>query len=194
MLEELAKDDPDVTRIRRELAIDAKAKLDSLAETMDSTLKTAAKEVLHQLLELQLTDRSQHMLDRLAHIKSQDGDLGRAVDALKSDPALYAAAIEEVRSIENFERAFVFVYLSKYFNCGLFGGVDYSVLGCQIKSAGFIPYEQQASFYSRGQIGLSVMRWQDEEGLHIKPYEITAAASLACVSIGQASRNIRSRP
>ena len=50
-----------------------------------------------------------------------------------------------------------------------------------MKSEGFIPYDQQGRMYARAALGLSVMRWQDEVGVHIKPFEIMASGA-ACLA------------
>ena len=38
-------------------------------------------------------------------------------------------------------------------------------------------YQDQAEAYSRGRFGLNVMRWQDDAGLNLKPFEITLSGA-----------------
>jgi spore maturation protein CgeB len=85
-----------------------------------------------------------------------------------------------VRGVEQFERAFVVSYLSRRFNCATFGSGDYSAWGCRAHRFGELAYEDQAKVYSRGRIGLNVGRWQDDAGLNLKSYEITASGA-ACL-------------
>jgi len=114
------------------------------------------------------------MTDRLDKI-GKDTDLAAGVKAFVANHAIYVQATQAIRSIERFARAFTFVHLSQHFNCGMFGSADFSAWGCEVKSEGFVDYDQQAAMYARAHMGLSIMRWQDEVGLHIKPMEIAAA-------------------
>jgi len=174
MLDEVKKDEPDIDGLRAEQANQIRPKLDALSQSYDAASRPAVRKVMEQLLEHQLDARHIPMTDRLDKI-GKDTDLAAGVKAFVANHAIYVQATQAIRSIEHFARAFTFVHLSQHFNCGMFGSADFSAWGCEVKSEGFVDYDQQAAMYARAHMGLSIMRWQDEVGLHIKPMEIAAA-------------------
>jgi spore maturation protein CgeB len=82
--------------------------------------------------------------------------------------------------VERLERAFTITYLSRRFRCAVFGSGDYSAWGCTAHRFGELAYDDQAKAYARGRIGLNVGRWQDDQGLNLKPLEISASGC-ACL-------------
>jgi spore maturation protein CgeB len=175
---ELEKDDPDMRAIRAAVAESQRTNRRKTVELFASPLRDAAAQMLERLVELQLEQRERPMLQRIRSLAAA----GSAAAAIAlQEPELYAAVATQIRLIEAFEREFVFVYLARRFNCGLFGVVDYSRLGCAVKSIGEVKYEDQARIYNQSNLGLSVMRWEDEAGFHIKPFEITASG-VACLA------------
>lgn len=182
MLEEFKKETPDVERIRQEEAQKIRPYLDEYAKRIPEERRTAAREVMEQLLVLQLADKDVPMVHRLQSIASRDPVLQRGVTALVENLAVYVDTALMVRRVENFYRAFVFAYLSKYFHCGHWGGADFSAWGIKEPSLGTLPYREMGKYYGMAKLGLSVMRYQDDVGVHIKPLEI-AASGTACLAM-----------
>ncbi|MBI1369673.1 MAG: glycosyltransferase [Planctomycetes bacterium] len=180
MRDEVGKDEPDVDAVRRELAKQVEPKLDALSQSFDAAIRPGVRKVMSELLTMQIEQRDVTMTQRLSLI-GRDAELKPAVAAFTKQINVYVQALQAIRSIEHFIRAFTFVHLAKHFNCAMFGTADFSAWGCDVKSAGFVPYEKQAAMYSQASVGLSVMRWQDEVGVHIKPMEI-AASGVACLA------------
>ncbi len=174
-LEELEKVAPDMLRVRRDLAERIGPKLDDL-----SSQSPVLRELLRELLKLQISERDTPMLDRIERLKSAGGTLALGAAMLVQDPRLYIAATDLVRSVERFERAFTFSWMSRRFSCAMFGGGDLSAWGCRAKPLGFVKHEEQAAAYARGRVGLNAMRWQDDVGSNIKPLEISASGRV-CV-------------
>ncbi len=174
-LEEIEKDEPDMLRVRLDLAERIGPKLDEI-----SSQSPALREVLRELLKLQIAGRDTPMLDRIERIKAAGGTLATGVAILVQDPRLYIAATDLVRSVERFERAFTISWMSRRFSCASFGGGDLSAWGCRAKPLGFVKHEDQAATYARGRVGLNAMRWQDDVGSNIKPLEISASGRV-CV-------------
>lgn len=181
MREEVSRDQPDTNRIRLLLAQQVRPQLDALAARYDEPRRPAAREAMEQLLSWQIRDRHKPMVDRLQDIAAAEPALAQGVQTLAAHVPTLVETMAAVRSIDAFWRIFTFVYLTRYFNCGLFGTADLSAWGCSIPSAGFVPYRQQAQMYAQARAGLSVMRYQDELGVHIKPLEI-AASGTACLA------------
>jgi spore maturation protein CgeB len=175
---ELGKDEPDILALRTAVAQSQRNERLKLVERFAPALGDAADLMLERLAEMQLQNRERPMLGRVRELTAAGS---AAAKATLEDPELYAAVATQIRRIESYERAFVFVHLSKHFNCGLFGNIDYSRMGCSVKSLGLVKYEDQARIYNQAKIGLSVMRWEDEAGYHVKPYEITASG-VACMA------------
>ena len=180
MRAEVDRDDPDIDGIRQSLASELGPTLDEIAGRFVEVQRAGVRKVLDQLLTMQLANPSTPMVPRLETI-AHDAELTGSVAALASAPKAYIDATMAVRSIEHFYRTFAFAYLAKHFNCGMFGSADFSAWGIDVPSAGFVEYADQSKLYSQAHLGLSVMRWQDECGLHIKPFEI-AASGTACLA------------
>ncbi len=181
MLEEVKKDEPDVDRIRRELADEVRGQLDPYLQSFGAEARDGVRQVMETMIDLQLAERDTPMVDRFVKLSRQDENLVGPIDALLNQHTAYVPFVQAIRGIEHFQRAFVFVWLSRYFRCGMFGSVDYSAWGCDAPSEGFVDYDKQSAAYNRAHFGLSVMRWQDEVGVHIKPMEI-AASGTACLA------------
>src|SRR5262249_22651970 len=128
----------------------------------------------------QLTDRHAPMLARIRQLAAQDPSWRSGAEALVRSLPLYVKVTSAVRSIEAWERAFTFAFLSRHFRCATFGagGPALDAWGVRATHLGSIRWEDQAEAYSRGSIGLNVMRWQDDMGLNMKPYEITASGAV----------------
>jgi glycosyltransferase involved in cell wall biosynthesis len=178
---ELERDEPDLPAGRRAVAESQRGHRLKLAEQFEPSLRAAADAMIERLTQMQLDNRQRPMLDRVSDLASAFGDVGNAARVMLNDPELYAAVVTQIRRIESYERAFVFCHLSKHFNCGLFGKADYRGMGCPVPSAGYVATEDQARHYNQGRLGLSVMRWEDEAGYHLKPFEITASG-VACIA------------
>ncbi len=182
MLEEIEKDEPDLLAIRKDNAERLIPTLEPLVNKFPENLRPAAKELLRLLIQSQIEDRNTPMVTRLESIIAGASDAVKTAGTLTmKDPQAFVEVTHKVRSIETFERAFYFSYLSRHFKCYGFGSGDFTGWGCRAERAGggegFIPYEDQARMYSRGKVGLNVMRWQDDVGLNVKPYEITASGA-----------------
>lgn len=180
MLEELTSDEPDLERIRHEQAEAIIPALDAIVQRVEAALQPAARKVLSLARESQLAARDVPLLDRLDAIRQQDAGLAPAVERLTRDAQLYIDLSTTLRSIEHWQRPFVVSWLARYFSLALFGDLDLTAWKCRARSFGRVPWTEQARVYSRGRLGLSVMRWQDDVGLHLKPFEITASG-VACL-------------
>lgn len=175
MLRELDSDEPDVEAMRRERAVSARRKLEELAATFDAIVRGEMMELLSGLLDRRLESAGTPMLDDLEALE-RDG-LGRAGAALRQNPAEFVRACTLVRGIEAWRRAFTLCYLSRRLTCGVFGAADFGLWPCEATLLGNLDYGDMSRAYARGRVGLNVMRWQDDVGLNVKPYEITASGS-----------------
>lgn len=171
-LKELESDEPDWRAIRAEAARAALADLEPLAHRSPQPASMAA--LFRSLVGAQIENRDEPMLDRLDRLRTDPG-LSAAAELLLANPALYVDATMKVRGVERFERAFTVAYLARRFRVGVFGGGDYSAWGAPVQTLGMVPWESQARMYARGRVGLNVMRWQDDVGLILKCFEITAS-------------------
>ncbi|MCC6675717.1 MAG: glycosyltransferase family 1 protein [Phycisphaerales bacterium] len=162
-LRELESSTPDLDALRREAADLLRPRLRELAGN------DASAAALDALLDSQVAARHIPMLDRLRAI---DTDIARAILA---DPRLYTRATMANRSIESLERPFTTAWLSRRFSCAIFGEGDLSAWGFRGAHLGRPAHEEQSAAYARGRIGLNLMRWQDDAGLNLKPYEISAS-------------------
>lgn len=177
MLEELGKPAPDMDRCRRSSADRLKPAIMAHASRWPSGMLQDAETLLEQLIRAQLDNRHEPMLERLDRLAGEHPACGRAIGHMLKDPVAYARVTMDVRSIENFERAFTFTYLSKHFRALTFGSGTLDGWDATHEHAGFVPYEHQARLYACGKLGLNVMRWQDDIGYNVKPYEITASGA-----------------
>jgi spore maturation protein CgeB len=177
-LRELQSDDPDMAAIRAEAAAAIRPALIDIARSQPG--QSAAYEALFlALLKSQVEGRDEPMLLRLARVGA-DPSLALGAEMLRRDPRLFVKVTMAIRGVEQYERAFTITYLSHRFNCAVFGSGDYSAWGCRAQRIGEVAYEDQAKIYSRARIGLNVGRWQDDAGLNLKCFEITASGP-ACL-------------
>ena len=178
MLGELENDEPDVDAMRRERAESARVHLDEFAGTLGGDTE-AMTELFRGLLERRLAPPGTPMLDDLSAMER--GGHGEAGARLRAEPRAFVRACAMLRSIDSWRRAFTIAYLSKRARCAVFGSAPLEGWGCEAKRLGDLPYAEMARAYSSGRIGLNAMRWQDDIGLNLKPYEITASgACLLC--------------
>lgn len=175
-LRELESDEPDLDALRREAAESLRPRLRELAGP-----NAAAAAALEALLDTQVRSRKTPMLDRLHALAGHE----EGVRAVLADPRLFARATMAIRSIEALERPFTTAWLSRRFNCAIFGEADLSAWGYRGAHLGRPAHEDQSIAYSRGRIGLNLMRWQDDAGLNLKPCEISASAR-PCVCTARA--------
>ncbi len=178
MLEELGRDEPDCLRIREEIAGRLRPKLDTYTERFGGVAGVPA--LLDALVASQLAERDTPVLDRVERFASSGGEIGEASRALLSDAELYVDLSMRLRVIERWERAFTFAHLAKRFRCATMGSGDLSAWGVEAHPFGEVAYNDMARVYARAKLALNVMRWQDDQGLNLKPYEITASGT-ACL-------------
>lgn len=178
MLRELDSDEPDVDAIRRERAARVAGKLDEHARTFGPNAD-AMTELLRALLARRLGPPGTPLLDDLAAL-ARSGH-AEAAEKLHADPRGFVRAGACLRSIDAWRRAFTITHLSKRARCAVFGSASLEKWPCEAKMLGDLPYADMSRAYSSGRIGLNTMRWQDDIGLNLKPYEITASgACLLC--------------
>lgn len=176
MLREVARDEPDLQAIRAEQAERIAPKLARLARR--SPEADAMGRLFERLVASQLADRDRPVLARLDELCAADPSLAGAHAALLGDAGLFLRASALVRRIEHFERALTVTYLARRLGCAIFGGATLDGWDCPATDLGQLAYEDQASAYARGRMGLNVMRWQDDIGVNIKPIEIAACGSV----------------
>lgn len=174
-LRELESDTPDLDALRREAAARVRPALLELAGN------DAVAAALDALLDSQLAARHTPLLDRLRGLAGHHE--GRR--ALLADPRLFTRATMAIRSIESLERPFTIAWLSRRLSCAAFGEGDLAAWGFRGTHLGRPAHEEQSAAYSRGRIGLNLMRWQDDAGLNLKPYEI-AASGRPCLCTARA--------
>lgn len=180
MLEMLDSDKPDTAAIRHEQAELVRRRVMALADRFGSEAR-GARRLLESLVQSQLTDRHKPVLARLREF-FHDPACRVAVGVMLSNPGLFVDVTMQMRAMESWERAFTLTYLSKRFRCAVFGGgaAGLDGWGAQAVRLGPLAWPDQAAAYSRARLGLNVMRWQDDAGLNVKPYEITASGA-ACL-------------
>ena len=174
MLDELAKDDPDIERIRRDEADRVRGQLGPLVSELEPNLQSPMQNLLEAMLEARLAQRHQPALVHLQQVVSGDRNLALAGGELIKRPLFYIRATDLLRSIEKWERPFMVAYLSRYFKCLRIGQQSYDAWGIEGDQTDFVPYEQQVQQYARAKFALNVMRWQDDCSLNSKIFEITA--------------------
>lgn len=178
--------EPDFEPLRHEAAERLRPRLREIASRLAAGPHDhAPSSLIEQLLRSQLANRHVPMFTRLRGIVTGDSSLTACGMRLCRDPLLYVELTSIVRSIEWAERAFTFAALCRRFRCATFGpGGDglspWLAGGPAAHHLGMLDWDAQALAYSRSRIGLNVMRWQDDHGLNVKPYEITASGA-ACL-------------
>lgn len=180
MLHELEQDDPDVDRIRKDVAMSLRPKLDALVQSVDGSVREPMRKLLDAMVEARLADRHSPALVHLQRAVQHDVALAVAVDALIKDLVLYVKVTDTIRQIEKWERPFMVAYLSRHFNCLRLGQQSYNAWGIEGDASGFVEYERQSEVYAKGRFALNVMRWQDDIGVNSKVFEITACGA-ACL-------------
>lgn len=176
MLAELARDEPDVDGITAERVDRARATLAGVCEPLGASVRAVGE----RLLETQVSDRHRPMLDRLAAIEAEGGELAAGVASLRAQPSAYVKVTDSVRWVERWRRAFTAAYLSRRVSVAVFGGMDLSAWGFEGEMLGSVEYGAMARTYALGRVGLNAMRWQDDVGLNLKALEVTASG-VACV-------------
>lgn len=172
MLAELARDQPDIEAIRRDRAASARESLRGEPDALAAAL-----------IERQLADPATPMLDRIEALISQGGQTGASLAAMLQEPARYARITMAVREIDSWRRAFFFCWLAGRFKCARLGGGELPGWpeAMQGTTTGYLPTQRQSVELARARCGLSVMRWQDDVGMHLKPLEI-AASGVPCLA------------
>lgn len=179
MLRELESDDPDVDAIRRDQAQRIGAKLDELATTLAPHQREPMVELFRALLERRLASCGSPVLDDLEALEAAGH--AEAGAALRANPKALVRVFAHLRLIDAWRRAFTITYLSQHLRCGVFGSPSLEHWPCRATMLGDLKYADMPRAYSSGLIGLNAMRWQDDIGLNLKPYEITASgACLLC--------------
>lgn len=180
VIEELSRDEPDVMRVRTEQAGLVRGEVLSVAERLNGALRDAARALLDRLLISQVIDRATPMLRRLEGIVNEAPELRGAAEGLLHEPWAWVDAGALIRLTERMERAMTVAYFAKRFKTLVYGANDLDAWQTGATRVEFAP--DQGAQIRRGRVGLSVMRWQDDVGVHIKPLEIAAAGSVALVA------------
>ncbi len=180
MLQELERDDPDVDRIRKDVAQSLRPELDALAEQFDEPVREPIRRLFDAMVEARLANRHSPALVHLQQALQSGASLSVAADALIKNLALYVKATDTIRRIEKWERPFIVAYLSRHFNCLRLGQQSYDAWGIEGDASGFVDYQKQPEVYAKGRAALNVMRWQDDIGVNSKVFEITACGT-ACL-------------
>jgi hypothetical protein len=177
MLRELQRDEPDIQAIRMN---QADLLRDQLCNFLGPhcTTPADAESLIDRVLEVRLACRHAGVLEQLRQVARCAPVFAQAVLALMQDAKAYVGFSSTLREIESWERAFTFAYLSRSFRCATFGFQSaFQAWPGQWEYLGELPYHQQSAAYGRGWFGLNVMRWQDDIGLNLKPFEITLSGT-----------------
>lgn len=177
---ELHRDEPDVQAIRKDQAQLVRRQVKPVLDCFATGNRAAAIGLIDAMVESQLSDPQRPMLERLRSIVSADPALAAAAHQLLRSPALFIDVTTSIRAIDGWQRAFMISYLSHHFRCAVFGSPSLAGWDCRADQLGQLEHEAQALAYSQGRLGLNVMRWQDDVGLNLKPFEISACG-VPCV-------------
>ncbi len=177
MLRELERDEPDVQAIRADMAGSIRTDLiDIAAPCWNGSVSVA--DCIDNILEVRLRDRHVPVLTQLSVIAHEEACIAKGILALMKDVRRYVAFSMKLRQIESWERAFTFVYLARFFKCATFGfKPSFQAWPGAWDHLGETAYTDQSLAYNRARFGLNVMRWQDDVGLNLKPYEITLSGT-----------------
>lgn len=176
MLDQLAADEPDMDAIRAENASAARDKLRRyIATRVPSERQAGTIELIDRCIDEQLASPHRPILERFESIAAADPGLKPALKGLTGDPAAFVKAGALIRLVERGRRAFTISWLSRRLDCAIFGSDGLDAWPHQATRYGPAEYRDISAMYGRGRIGLNVMRWQDDEGVNIKPFEITAS-------------------
>lgn len=174
-LRELDNDNPDTPALRAHAATTVREKLIALCPTTPNALHPDAWHAFADaLIASQLASRTTPVLDRLRALSPAHAGAARAALA---NPSLYARLSMTLREIEAWERAFTISWLSRRFHVATFGGFAHEAWHSRATHLGELAFEDMPKAYAHGAAALNVMRWQDDEGLNIKPFEITASGT-----------------
>lgn len=186
MLAELARPEPDLQAVRLDEAERLRPKLAELAgrwsaSTSGRVDRDAAAAVLDRLLHVQLEKPGVPMLERLDSIGADRGPdpepaLAAAARSLAETPRAFVEATATIRQIEHFRRAFTVSFLSKHLRVAVFGQGAFEGWPCDgVRRLGYVDFDRMSAAYASGRLGLNVMRYQDEQGLNVKPFEVSAS-------------------
>ncbi len=182
-LEQLKNDDPDMLAVRWEAAQRVRAKLIKQHAACGCLQRACGPREWEACVDTLIQGQIENgydapMLTRLEGLLHSVH--AAAVKAIMSHPGCYITITGLVRAIESSLRAFTVTWLSMRCNIGLFGGGSLVESGwpCCATELGDVPYESMAACYALGNVSLNIMRWQDDVGLNLKPFEITAAGGV----------------
>ncbi len=182
MLDELEKDAPNFDIIRKKEGERIK---NELINTINDIFSKKSEEFVDKIIDFQLKNRHTPLLHKIESTKNIIDNIDDNIKILLDTPTCYLEFSSLLREIEKWERKFSFTWLTRYFKTATFGGCDFSDWPAkEYADYGFINYHQQSDVYSRGHFGLNIMRWQDDCGMNLKPFEIT----LSGVCLLQAER------
>ncbi|MCP4594316.1 MAG: glycosyltransferase [bacterium] len=177
MLAELAKDEPDVRAIREDVAATLRPELCAVAGEVDAPAGDV-EAFVDLMIQARLECRDEPVLGQIQRITHRAAQVGPVAVGVVQHAERYIRFSMMLRRIESWERAFTFAYLSRYFRCAQFGsGEEFESWPGDWERLGWLPYDDQAKAYSRGWFGLNVMRWQDDIGVNLKPFEITLSGA-----------------
>ena len=126
MLEELQRDDPDIERIRRDVALRLGPELDRVvADHIEASGRAAVRRLLDGMTETRLADRHAPALVHLQRAVASDRQAAEGAAMLLGDLSLYVKATDVIRRIETWERPFMVAYLSRHFRCLRMGQQSY---------------------------------------------------------------------
>ncbi len=165
----LQQDDPDPAEMYAVCAQHISAELDALWATSPDQLRPALTIVGKKLIEL----KQQNPRAALAnHLPFMEENYPRTMWWLIENSAFYFRAAEILYKFRTWQRAFIPVYLAKYFKVAIFGG-DWSHLG--IPGGGWVNFADMPKALARGKVSLNIVGGWDEEGLTAKTFEMAAA-------------------
>ncbi|MDX2130810.1 MAG: glycosyltransferase [Planctomycetota bacterium] len=170
----LGDDQPDMPALRAARAALALARLARAGGVVG-----AAMPLLEPLARAHAASPAMPLLDRLHALAARDESLAPLARALVGDPAAFATAAAIIRESRAFERAFTVCWLARRCSVLAFGAMSpaWPFGGTRL---GEVPFEDMPRHYCRATAALNVMRWQDEVGINLKPYE-SAAAGVPCL-------------
>lgn len=179
-LRELEADEPDLDALRREAADRIEPKLRKVASRFGADADSVAG-LMRALLATQVTDRATPLLERADALGRQDASHRDALHVLLVRPLEWIDASMNLRRVEAWMRAFTIAWLARRFRVATFGpggaGDAWQRHGTHL---GDLPYAAMSHAYARGHAALNIMRGQDDVGLNLKPFEITASG-VACL-------------
>lgn len=179
-LQELDREEPDMLRLRTEQADLHRPALLAMVDRVPAPLRDSMGQLFTRLLQSQLASRATPMLRRLESVVALAPGLRDAAQALIADRNLFMDATNQIRQVESMERAFTIAYLARRYKTLVFGDCDISAWNAKATT---VPYvKDQVAEFRRARVGLSVMRWQDDIGLHLKPFEIAAAGTAPLIA------------